>query len=450
MQCSFKEKSFNDKRKLLMKQKRISIVVVIFCLVSIVITGTIFGQGTVQNTDFFSNSLGTNRNVQIYLPQGYNSSDTTTKYPVIYFLHGAGDTDTSYSFLIPILDQLISMQVIRPMIVVKPDGSVPPYLGSFYTNSLLYGRFEDYIAFDLVAFVDSAYHTLRKRDQRCIMGHSMGAYGAMKMALKHPDIYRGVAAHSGPLDFNHISDAIPFVLAENGNSPPYTYTPTAGIFSSLIFTLAGAFSPNASNPPYYVDFLLNNTGTIIDSTFARWLLHNPAHLASVLRTNTNLAIYFDCGMQDELTLFAWNTAFRDSLNLQGLAYTFLPYAGTHSGQLNSRFPISLIFLDSVMREVPTGIVKESSLSPNSFMLYQNYPNPFNPSTAISFRIPSRSFVSLKVFDLIGREVATIVSEEMPAGSYTKQWNAEKTSSGIYFYRLQAGSSTETKKLVLLK
>jgi len=433
-----------------MKQKRISIVVGLFCLVSVTITGTIFGQGTVQNTSFFSRSLGTNRNVQVYLPQGYNSSDTTTKYPVIYFLHGAGDTDTSYSFLIPILNQLILTQIIKPVIVVKPDGSAPPYLGSFYTNSLLYGRFEDYIAFDLVAFVDSAYHTLRKRDQRCIMGHSMGAYGAMKLALKHPDIYRGVAAHSGPLDFNHISDAIPFVLAENGNSSPYTYTPTAGIFSSLIFTLAGAFSPDILNPPYYVDFLLNNTGTIIDSTFARWLLHNPAHLASVLRTNTNLAIYFDCGMQDELTLFAWNTAFRDSLNLQGLAYTFLPYAGTHSGQLNIRFPISLIFLDSVMREMPTGIVNELSLSPSSFVLHQNYPNPFNPSTIISFSIPSRSFVSLRIFDLIGRRVATLINEYQNAGTHFATFNATNLSSGIYFYRLQAGSFSETKKLVLQK
>jgi len=433
-----------------MKQKRISIVVVIFCLVSIAITGTIFGQGTVQNTSFFSSSLGTNRNVQIYLPQGYNSSDTTKKYPVIYFLHGAGDKDTSYSFLIPILNQLISSKIIKPVIVVKPDGSAPPYLGSFYTNSLLYGRFEDYIAFDLVTFVDSAYHTLRKRDQRCIMGHSMGAYGAMKLALKHPDIYRGVASHSGPLDFNHISDAIPLVLAENGNSPPYTYTPTAGIFSSLIFTLAGAFSPNVSNPPYYVDFLLNSTGTIIDSTFARWLLHNPARLASALRTNANLAIYFDCGMQDELTLFAWNTAFRDSLNLRGLAYTFLPYAGTHSEQLNSRFPISLVFLDSVMHISPNAVNHESLQLPYSFVLHQNYPNPFNPSTTISFSIPYRSFVSLKVFDLLGREAALLINENQNGGNHSTTFNAANLPSGIYFYRLQAGSFSETKKLVLQK
>jgi hypothetical protein len=92
----------------------------------------------------------------------------------------------------------------------------------------------------------------------------------------------------------------------------------------------------------------------------------------------------------------------------------------------------------------------NSSIPASYSLSQNYPNPFNPSTSISFRLPSKSFVSLKVFDLIGREAATLVSEELSAGNHTKQWNANRMPSGVYFYRLQAGSFTETKKLVLLK
>ena len=97
-------------------------------------------------------------------------------------------------------------------------------------------------------------------------------------------------------------------------------------------------------------------------------------------------------------------------------------------------------------------VKGSTINivPKAFTLFQNYPNPFNPSTNISFSLPSRSFVSLKVFDLLGKEVATIVSEEMSAGSYSKQWNASKFASGVYFYRLQAGSFTEIKKLLFLK
>jgi hypothetical protein len=92
----------------------------------------------------------------------------------------------------------------------------------------------------------------------------------------------------------------------------------------------------------------------------------------------------------------------------------------------------------------------NQLSPIRIELQQNFPNPFNPTTNILFSLSGRSYVSLKIFDLLGREVASLISEEIPAGSYSRQWNAAKMSSGIYFYRLQAGSFTETKKLVLLR
>jgi hypothetical protein len=80
-------------------------------------------------------------------------------------------------------------------------------------------------------------------------------------------------------------------------------------------------------------------------------------------------------------------------------------------------------------------------------LSQNYPNPFNPSTIISFTLPSKSFVSLKVIDVLGRAVATLVSDEMPAGNYSRQWNAANMSSGIYFYRVQAGKQTDRIRTV---
>jgi endoglucanase len=89
-------------------------------------------------------------------------------------------------------------------------------------------------------------------------------------------------------------------------------------------------------------------------------------------------------------------------------------------------------------------------NPAKYSLIQNYPNPFNPSTTISFSLPSKSIVSLKVFDLTGKEIAIIVSQELSAGTYSRQWNAANMSSGIYFYQLQAGTYTETKKLVLLR
>jgi len=99
----------------------------------------------------------------------------------------------------------------------------------------------------------------------------------------------------------------------------------------------------------------------------------------------------------------------------------------------------------------TGIeVGKSSLRPDGFSMRQNYPNPFNPSTNLSFSIASKSFVSMKVFNVIGREVATIVFEELSPGNYTRQWHANGFASGFYFCRLQAGAISETKTLILLK
>jgi plastocyanin len=87
---------------------------------------------------------------------------------------------------------------------------------------------------------------------------------------------------------------------------------------------------------------------------------------------------------------------------------------------------------------------------NDFKLGQNYPNPFNPSTMISFSIPFQTFVSIKVYNLIGEEIATIVNENMAAGSYSRLWSAASIPSGVYFYRMQAGNYTSMKKLVLMK
>jgi hypothetical protein len=100
--------------------------------------------------------------------------------------------------------------------------------------------------------------------------------------------------------------------------------------------------------------------------------------------------------------------------------------------------------------MPTSVEGRTIVTPKAFSLLQNYPNPFNPTTTISFNLSSRSFVSLKVFDLLGREVATIVSEEMSSGNYSRQWNATNMPSGVYFYQLHSGNYSETKELILLR
>jgi hypothetical protein len=88
--------------------------------------------------------------------------------------------------------------------------------------------------------------------------------------------------------------------------------------------------------------------------------------------------------------------------------------------------------------------------PTEFLISQNYSNPFNPSTRIRNSIPKSSSVTVKVFDVLGNEVETLVNEEKPVGNYELNFNASGLSSGIYFYRLRAGTFVETKKMILIK
>jgi hypothetical protein len=98
----------------------------------------------------------------------------------------------------------------------------------------------------------------------------------------------------------------------------------------------------------------------------------------------------------------------------------------------------------------TNVDKENETIPNVFQLEQNYPNPFNPSTIIKFGIPERSNVVLKIYDLLGSEVQTLVNNELEPGWYSRYFNASGYSSGIYIYRLQAGTYINTMKMILVK
>jgi len=96
------------------------------------------------------------------------------------------------------------------------------------------------------------------------------------------------------------------------------------------------------------------------------------------------------------------------------------------------------------------IISVSNLAPNGFVLEQNYPNPFNPSTNIRYAVANKQFVSIKVYDVIGNEIATLVNEEKPAGSYEVEFNAGNISAGVYYYTIVTESFVQTKKMILLK
>ena len=98
----------------------------------------------------------------------------------------------------------------------------------------------------------------------------------------------------------------------------------------------------------------------------------------------------------------------------------------------------------------SNILEVSLGVPERFILYQNYPNPFNSSTTISFSIPAASRVKLTLFDALGREVTQITNKDFSAGNHSINFNAANLTSGVYFYRIDAGSFVQSKKMILLK
>jgi hypothetical protein len=100
--------------------------------------------------------------------------------------------------------------------------------------------------------------------------------------------------------------------------------------------------------------------------------------------------------------------------------------------------------------MPVAVANNSGNMPDNFILYQNYPNPFNISTIIEFEIPKRGHVTIKIYNILGKEIRTIVNEVLSPGKYKTVFNADNLSSEIYFYKLVIGANTAVKKMVLIK
>jgi hypothetical protein len=180
---------------------------------------------------------------------------------------------------------------------------------------------------------------------------------------------------------------------------------------------------------------IGKMGTTLYKTLADWQsAAKDAHSISMCPIFCTQALHIDT------TSIASNALNNRATPIAGILYDF-------EGALrNATTPdIGADEFDKV-----TGITKDGSLVPEIFALLQNYPNPFNPTTVISYKLPVNSYVTLKVYDLLGREVATLVDETKDAGSYSVQWNASGFSSGIYFYRLEANEKREIKKMSLIK
>jgi len=401
------------------------------------------------------------RTVSIYTPEGYD--EETRSYPVVYCLHGCacGEVDVhwltwNYFNLRGILDGSIGAGIIQPVIVVHPDGcnDVEWSCGSYWTNSELYGAFEDYVVEDLVGYVDDNYRTIEGRDYRVLVGHSMGGYGVMKVALNNPEVFGATGAMAGVVDLMvNLTRNQPLVCSEYPSSPR-DYNPDQGDASGSMFTKSGSFSPNLANPPYYVDFPYDPVAAdcdLIDSVVDRWALHDPPYLARQYMPVSEeypLCIWLGCGTEDPRIIAS--EALAESLDVLGLPYQFDTWPGDH---LDTRFDLALGYL--LNPNVPCGIVGVDETQPDANVTMRVLPNPSRSNATFEFALPQVESVALVVYDISGRLVRSVFDGELAAGPHSLTWDGTSdagspVADGVYFVALRTGAGTEVIRTVRLK
>ncbi len=422
----------------------------------------LMAAGTVIDEVFHANSLDEDRSVRIYLPQDYDAGNSSIRYPLIIFLHGGYVDQYSYPMLFDALDQVIwpwggtvPEGRIQPVIAALPDGNAGAYGEmTWWSNSTVNGDFEDYVTSDIVTFIDENFNTIASADHRAVMGHSMGGYGAMSIALRNTSLFRGVSTFGGVIDLDvALTGITPWILDENGGHGPFL--PQAGVWTEVLYSMAAAFSPHPGLFPDPVDLPIDANGDRIPEIWALWDQENPTTVAGTLSPEDDLGIYLQCGVADMLWIDV-NRAFSDSLDRLGIAHAFSEFEGDHNNALRQRFPYTLLYFDSLFTLAPIPVNTEGTPDrPGSFKLVNAYPNPFNPSTTILYELAESAPVTIAIQDITGSRVKILAAGYQRSGRHEMTWTGENDSggrldAGIYFCRLETGGLSDMIKIVLLE
>jgi enterochelin esterase-like enzyme len=298
--------------------------------------------GTVEHINVYSPSIAGNlhgnpadRDVLVYLPPSYGES-VNRRYPVVYQLHGWLPGAEQWSGMISFkdgTDRAIASGAAREMIVVVPD-SLTVIGGSMYSSSVTSGDFERWIAHDLVEAIDARYRTIATRESRGLSGHSMGGYGTLRIAMKHPERYSSIYAMSsccvGPYSVdNGVRQAAAVTTLEGAIS--------AQMGAKISLTIAAAWSPNPAKPPIYMDFPVTESGETDPLILAKWNANVPLTMLDqyVHSFESFEAIGLEVGTQDGL--MAVNKQFSDALTAYGIEHTYETYEGNHTNKVAERY-----------------------------------------------------------------------------------------------------------------
>ena len=274
------------------------------------------------------------RDVSVYLPPSYTNA-ANRRYPLLYMLHGFTDSDELWMGFKPhwinlpeVIDRTIASGGAREMIVVMPN-AYTRMQGSMYSNSVTTGNWEDYIARELVAYIDARYRTLADPASRGLAGHSMGGYGAARIGMKHPDVFSCVYLLSPYGLIPNYEGSVPAQAAAVQTLAEFD---KADFMVRLHLASAAAWSPNPDKPPLFLDVPVQ--GAQIQ---AKWSANAPLLMLAGYVDNLRRlkAIAFDAGTQDK-QIAAEVKQLDLALATNRIPHTFELYDGDHTNRIATR------------------------------------------------------------------------------------------------------------------
>ena len=310
--------------------------------------------GTVEHIKVHGMSLMGNlegdspdRDVSVYLPPSY-AKDKSRHYPVVYFLHGFTDSDdkwygpTKHWINLPtVLDKALQNAANKEMIFVTPN-AFTRYQGSMYSSSVTTGDWEKFVTQDLIAYIDSHYRTIARRDSRGLAGHSMGGYGAMRIGMKHPDIYSSVYLLSAcclTADFFKISDE-QLAKAEAVKDP--AEVEKADFYSKILLASAAAWSPDPNNPPLYL-MLPGDKDEAHKDVHNKWAANAPMEQIDQYIDNLRSLKAFGLDVGDNDHGITVTTKELDRiLTTYKITHSFEVYSGDHLNHIADRIEMQVV------------------------------------------------------------------------------------------------------------
>ncbi len=326
-------------------------------------------RGRLEWTEIDSQALAGNplgdparRPLLVYLPPGLK--DSPERLPVIYFLHGFTGSARSWTNLTPFqpsvperVDALVSAGALPPVLGVFVDGW-SALGGSQWVNSEAIGSYRNYLARDVVAFVDASYPTIPRPGARAVVGKSSGGYGALVMGAHHADVFAHVASHAGDAAFEYcyLPDFPRAAAALEGTDPANWFegmlrrgreTKLRGDDHAVlnILAMAAAYSPRAGEPLGLELPFQPGSARLRADVWERWLAHDPARfVARALDSFRRLrSVYVDCGTRDEFNLRWGARMVVESLRAGDVEVVHEEFEDGHRG-IDYRYDRSLSYL----------------------------------------------------------------------------------------------------------